>query len=425
MSSFDLVALLLLLAAVLGIANQLWFRLPRTIGVMAGALAVSVVVVVVDRLTPQVDLRGWWNTLLVASDLPHVFLDGVLAFMLFAGSLNVDMDALRDNKWTVLALATVGTLMATIMFAAGIYFVFGQRVPVPWCVVLGAILAPTDPIAVAGLLRRVGLPAGLQAVIAGESLFNDGVAVVVFSLAATWAQGNGSAAGSTIALQFLQEAMGGAALGLLTGYVAYRALKLVDEYHLELTISLALVTGTYSVAHALHLSGPIAVVVAGLLIGYRATRFAMSDISRVQVETFWELVDELLNAVLFLLLGFTLLSVQFNLSGLAGAAGGIVLAVLVRLVSVALPSVLLNLRQLHKARGIAVLTWGGLRGGISVALVLSLAPFPWRGEVLTVCYAVVVFTILVQGLTMPWLIARLYPPASLQDQHRDHHGDHA
>lgn len=410
MSSFDLASLLLLLAAILGLVNHLWLHLPRTIGVMAGALVVSVVVVVVDRLTPEVDLRGWWNSLLVANDLPHVFLDGVLAFMLFAGSLHVDMDALRDNKWTVLTLATIGTLMATVMFAAGIFFVFGERVPLPWCMVLGAVLAPTDPIAVAGLLRRVGLPSGLQAIISGESLFNDGVAVVVFSLALTWAEGHGSAGGGTIAAQFLQDAVGGAALGVLTGYVAYRALRLVDEYHLELTISLALVTGTYSLAHALHISGPLAVVMAGLLTGHRSARFAMSDITRAQVTTFWELVDELLNAVLFLLLGFTLLSVELALPSLWSATGGIVLAVVVRTVSVGVPSVLLRLRAPSRMREIVVLSWSGLRGGISVALALGLPPFPWRGELLTVCYAVVVFTILVQGLSMPWIVRRLYGP---------------
>lgn len=422
MSSFDLVAVLLVLTAVLGCINQLWFGLPRTIALMAGALLLSLLIVVADRLTPGIDMRGWWHDLVAANDLPRVFLDGILAFMLFAGSLHVDMQALRDNKWTVLALATAGTLLATALFGLGIWLALGQSVPLAWCIVLGSLLAPTDPIAVAGLLRRVGLPADLQAIIAGESLFNDGVAVVVFALAVTVAQGSSVTPGA-ISLQFLQEAVGGAALGLLTGYLAYRMMRLVDEYHLELSITLALVAGTYSLAHALHMSGPIGVVVAGLLTGARTSRLAMSEASRSQVTTFWELVDELLNALLFLLLGFTLLSLELDAVTLRAAVAGIVLAVLVRLVSVALPVLLLDIRGVPTGRGIAVLTWAGLRGGISIALALSLPPFPWRGLVLTVCYAVVVFTILVQGLTIPWLVTRLFGPRSAEAG--DHHGDQA
>jgi CPA1 family monovalent cation:H+ antiporter len=408
MSSFEFIATLLLLAAILGIVNHRYFHLPRTIALMAGSLILSIVIILVDRSVDVVELREWWKDLVESTDLPHVFLDGLLAFMLFAGSLHVDMNSLRAQKWTVLSLATLGVLMATALYGFGIWLIFARTVPLPWCFALGALLAPTDPIAVGGLLKEAGLPPGLLAVVTGESLFNDGVAVVVFATALEWANGQSTTA-AAIGLDLLIEAGGGVALGLATGWLAYRALRLADEPALELTITLALVTVTYAVAAALHVSGPLAVVVVGLLTGHRSTRFAMTDMSRQQVILFWDLMDELLNAVLFLLMGFALLSVEISYSLLLAAAGGIVLALVTRLISVAVPTTVVHLRRLPKLSGIAVLTWGGLRGGISVALALTLEPSPYRGSLLAVCYAVVVFTILVQGLTMPVLIRRLYP----------------
>lgn len=407
MSSFEFVATLLLLAAILEIVNHRYFRLPRTIALMAGSLVLSVVIILVDRSVTSVELRAWWEAMVVSTDLPHVFLDGLLAFMLFAGSLHIDVASLRAQKWTVLSLATLGVLMATALYGFGIWLIFAEAVPLPWCFALGALLAPTDPIAVGSLLREAGLPSDMLAVVNGESLFNDGFAVVVFAVTLDWANGHATTA-AAVGLDLLIEAGGGVALGVAAGHLAYRALRLADEPALELTITLALVTVTYSVAAALHVSAPLAVVVAGLLTGHRATRFAMTDVSRQQVVLFWDLMDELLNAVLFLLMGFALLSVEFSHTLLIAAGGGIVLALVTRLISVAVPTTLVHLRRRPKLSPIAVLTWGGLRGGISVALALSLEPSPYRGALLGVCYAVVVFTILVQGLSMPTLVRRLY-----------------
>lgn len=417
MSYFDIIALLLLVAACAGFVNHRWLHMPSAIGLLVVALLLSIGLTLAGHITLTAAWRADVARDLAAANLPKVLFDGVLSFMLFAGALHVDLKQLRSHAATVLVLATIGVLLSTALYGGAMWWLFrlgGVAVPLPWCLILGAILAPTDPIAVGGLLRELGLPEGLLAVITGESLFNDGVAVVVFSLLLDIATGNVGEHAATPAgpiLEFLREAGGGAMLGLVTGYLAFGAMRLVDDYSLELTISLALATVTYSVAAQWGLSGPIAVVVAGVVIGNQATQRAMSETTRTNVTLFWSLIDELLNTLLFLLVGLETLTIDTSHLWPGMMAGGIVLAVLARFVSAGIPAALLNLRRLNLGRGVLVLTWGGLRGGISVALALSLPDGPYRAPLLQVCYAVVVFTIVVQGLTMPLLVRRLYGAA--------------
>jgi CPA1 family monovalent cation:H+ antiporter len=412
MSLIDIIAVVISLAAVFSYINHRTIRLPNTIGVMLIALVFSLLLLLVDQFVSGISKHAL--TILNNIDFNRTLMEGMLSFLLFAGALHVNLDDLAKQKWVIGSLATAGVVVSTFIIGSLSWMVFdlvGIDIGFGYCLLFGALISPTDPIAVLGLLKKVGVPKSLETKITGESLFNDGVGVVVFIALFGIVTGGQQIDVGHIAVLFIQEAIGGGVLGLLLGWLAYRMLQEVDNYQVEVLITLALVMGGYALAGALHLSGPIAMVVAGLLIGNHGRRLAMSDTTREHLDTFWELMDEVLNAVLFVLIGLEVLVLSFSGSTWLAAALLIPVVLLSRFVSVGIPVSLLRLRLEFTPGAVRVLTWGGLRGGISVALALSLPFGIERDVILTVTYAVVIFSIVVQGLT----IGRLVNSTSTQD----------
>ena len=425
MTLLDILAVLLSLSAIFGFLNHHFLKLPQSIGLVVIALAASGVVVLFDLITPSYGIGEVIRGELLKINFYEVVMEGFLSALLFAGAVHIDISEIARRKSAILVMATVGVLMSTFIVGGLIYYLadlVGIDLPFIWALVFGSLISPTDPVAVLGILKRVTVPPLLQAKIAGESLFNDGVGVVVFTIMLAIATGAGAHGGdmgvNEIISLFVAEAFGGALLGLVFGYVAFLMMRSLDEYVLEIMITLALVLGTYAIALKLHISGPIAVVIAGILIGNHGSKFAMSENTRTHVFNFWELTDEILNSILFLLIGLEILviGVKYEYFWLSLLAIPVVL--LARLIAVSIPIGLLGLRETFTEGAVWVLTWGGLRGGISVALALSLPDVPYKAPILAITYAVVVFSIIVQGLTMEKLVRKLIkmPPESIPGQ---------
>ena len=347
------------------------------------------------------------SAVLEGIDFNKVLMHGMLSFLLFSGALHVNLEDLARHKWIISILATFGVVMSTFIVGGSAWVVFliiGIKLPFIYCLLFGSLIAPTDPIAVIGILKKAGVPKSLETKITGESLFNDGVAVVVFLVIMGIIVGGHDVTVGHIMLLFIEEAIGGIFFGFVIGWIAYLMLKSVDNYQVEVLLTLALVMGGYALAHTIHVSGPIAMVVAGIFIGNKGRLFAMSDKTREHLDSFWELMDEILNAVLFLLIGLEVLVLATKGSYLIAGLVMIPVVLLARFISVGLPVTFMRCIRDFSPNAVKIMTWGGLRGGISVALALSIPSGSEREALLTVTYIIVIFSILVQGLTIARLV---------------------
>ena len=408
-------AILLTCVGIFGYINHRFLKLPLTVGLVLIALSSALLIILFDQMFPDTGLKLSLKAWLESIDFNRTLMHGMLSFLLFAGALHVNLQDLIESKIHVATLASLGVAISTLINGFGFYFLtslFGFDVNLLICLVFGVIVSPTDPVAVLAMLKRIKVPARLEATIAGESLFNDGVAVVVYSLLGAIAfgslsgHGEGAVGANEVVGFFVREAAGGALLGLVAGYFAFLLLRRMDDYIIEVIITLALVTGAYSLALYLHVSGPIAMVIAGVFIGNTGRRLAMSEKTREHVTQFWHLIDEILNAALFVLIGFEVIVLALSGTFIGLSIAAIFISLIARWSAVCFPMMSLNPVAAKETGDIVILTWAGLRGGISVALALALPDIPEKDIILTATYAVVVFTILIQGITIESVIKK-------------------
>lgn len=407
MDPFEVLAALTTIAAIFSWLNHRYVKLPPTIGLMVLSLGFSLALVIVSKLYPAAEDPV--RRLLVELDFDRTFLHGMLGAMLFAGALHLNIGDLLGKRYIVGSLATTGVIVSTAIVGLASWWILGRigfSIDLIYCLLFGALISPTDPIAVGAILRKVGIPKSLEIKIAGESLLNDGVGVVLFLSLLEVAGGHDVSAAGVAAL-LAAEVVGGVVFGAAVGWLVYLMLKSIDSYQVEILLTLAIVTGGYALAHRLHVSGPLAMVVAGLLIGNRGRSLAMSDKTRERLDAFWELVDEFLNAVLFVIIGAEVIVITYTGNYFVAGLIAIPLVVFARWISVSIPVKALRKRQ-FSPHIIKILTWSGLRGGISVALALSLPAGPERTLFVAMTYIVVIFSIVVQGLTVGRFVKRLY-----------------
>ncbi len=410
---FFLASVIVTFAAIFGLINNKIFKLPSSIGLVLVALIVSISIIFIDLILPDFGIAKSARSLFLKIDFHDVVMQGALCFLLFAGALHVDINQLLKRKYAILSLATLGVVISTFLTAIIIYYIInliGLNISFPFALLFGALISPTDPVAVLGLLKSIkSVPDSLKIKIAGESLFNDGVGIVIFSVILTYALSSLGINQSSISFLsitefFLIEALGGIALGFISGYIAYLAIKSIDDFALEVMITLSLVMITYWIAVKTHVSGPLAVVIAGIIIGNFASKHGMSEITKKHVNIFWLIIDEILNAGLFLLIGLEILAIELNTTNLIAGLLAIPIVLFARFISVSIPITILGFKRDFSKGAIPLLTWGGMKGAISVALALSIPDIPERQPILAMTYSVVIFSIIFQGLTIKKLV---------------------
>lgn len=407
MTLLTLASTLLTISAVFAYINDRLFKLPTTIGIMVISLVFSVMLVLAEKLGFSQGIF-YAKGLIGQVDFNQALMQGMLSWLLFAGALHVNLSELIDKRIIVGVLASFGVVLSTFIVGVGSWFILSAldfNIPFIYCLLFGSLISPTDPVAVMGVLKTAGATKSLETKIAGESLFNDGVAIVVFLVIYGIAINGDPPEISHIAALFAQEALGGALFGFAIGWLVLQMLKRVDNYQVEVLLTLALVGGGSTVAGLLHISAPIAIVVAGLIIGNHGRRDAMSKTTQRNLDTFWELLDEILNAILFLMIGLEVMLVSFDSSVLLAGVLMVLLVLSARFIAVSIPVSLMKLRTEFHPHVVKILTWGGLRGGISVALALSIPPGPERDIIVAITYIIVVCSIIIQGLTIQKLVA--------------------
>lgn len=413
MKLYTVFTVIISISAVFAYINYRFIKLPTTIGIMAMSLVTSILLVTLGAYVPH--LSEAVITMVRSIDFHEILMDAMLSFLLFAGAIHVNAGSLKEERWPIAIMATIGISISTFIIGFLVYQLFGifsMQIDFIYCLLFGALISPTDPIAVLGILKKARIPKSIELKITGESLFNDGVAVVVFlTLMQIARAGLENMSAAEIGELFLLEAFGGIIYGLALGYVGFLMLRSIDNYQVEVLITIALVMGGYSLAGLLHVSGPLAMVVAGIITGNQGREHAMSDTTRDYLGKFWEVIDEVLNALLFLLIGFEMLVIEIDSVLLTIGGITIMIVLLARLISVALPLYSLRRKINLEQNAVSLLTWGGLRGGISVALALSLPENMHREEFVTITYVVVIFSIIVQGLTIGKVAKKLVKPA--------------
>lgn len=409
MSPYQLIALLLTFAVLVAYINHRYVKMPSTIAIMFASLLVSFFLIVMGWFGFHKTVQSV-STLLAPLNFHDLLINGMLSFLLFAGALTIDISHLRNQKWEIGILASLGTVGSALLVGYSMYWVLpliGIHLSLLYCLLFGALISPTDPIAVLSIFKALKAPREMTIFLEGESLFNDGVGIVIFLTIYTLAFQGSDFSISTITLLFLRQAIGGILYGALLGLIGYWLIEPVDDHRMQILVTLALVTGGYALATYLDISGPLAMVVAGIFIGNQSREFYMSPHTRENLDNFWEVMDEILNAVLFLLIGFELLQLNLNLKELIAMGLAIVIVLLVRFICVAVPIHFFRLKRQYFPNMVRILTWGGLRGGLAVALALALPTVDTqRGIVLAMTYGVVVFAILIQGMTVKPMIKK-------------------